>query len=99
MVSHERRDVGADEVTQRQESASETTSIHMPPIHADTTIAPALSAEEASPDGPLYATIKAHHEWTGSLLAAEVLRYWPHYARFRFDKVVSVVPRADVGDD
>ena len=58
-----------------------------------------LSAEEASPDGPLYATLKAHHEWTGSLLAAEVLRYWPHYARFRFDKVISVVPRADVSDD
>jgi pSer/pThr/pTyr-binding forkhead associated (FHA) protein len=48
MVSHERRDVGADEVTQRQESAAETTSIQMPPIHADTTIAPALSAEEAN---------------------------------------------------
>jgi pSer/pThr/pTyr-binding forkhead associated (FHA) protein len=48
MVSDERRNLGADEVTQRQESASETTSIQMPPIQAETGRAPQLSAEEAS---------------------------------------------------
>lgn len=48
MVSDERRNLGADEVTQRQESASETTSIQMPPIHGETTMTPQLSQEEAS---------------------------------------------------
>jgi pSer/pThr/pTyr-binding forkhead associated (FHA) protein len=48
MVSDERRNLGADEVTQRQESASETTSIQMPPIQSETGRAPQLSAEEAS---------------------------------------------------
>jgi len=58
-----------------------------------------LSAEEVSPDGPLRALVAAHHARTGSSLAAEVLRYWPYYARYRFDRVVSIVPRADVSDD
>ena len=58
-----------------------------------------LSAEEATAGGPLYALVAAHHRWTGSPLAAEVLRYWPFYARYRFDKVVSIVPRATVADD
>ncbi len=39
------------------------------------------------------------HARTGSPLAAEALRYWPYYARYRFDKVVSIVPRADMSDD
>ncbi len=56
-----------------------------------------LSAEEASVGGPLHRLIEAHHRWTGSPLAAEALRYWPYYARYRFDRVVSIVPRADVG--
>lgn len=47
MVSDERRESSAEEVTQRQESASETTSIQMPPIQAGSTMAPALSADEA----------------------------------------------------
>lgn len=47
MVSDERRESSAGEVTQRQESASETTSIQMPPIPAGSTMAPALSADEA----------------------------------------------------
>jgi hypothetical protein len=37
--------------------------------------------------------VAAHHRWTGSPLAAAVLRYWPFYARYRFDKAVSIVPR------
>ncbi|HKC72951.1 MAG TPA: glutamate synthase-related protein, partial [Chloroflexota bacterium] len=45
-----------------------------------------LTADEASAGGPLYALVAAHHRWTGSPLAAEVLRYWPFYARYRFDK-------------
>ena len=47
----------------------------------------------------LHRLIAAHQQWTGSPVAAEVLRYWSFYARYRFDKVVSVLPRADVGDD
>lgn len=47
MVSDERRNLGAEEVTQRQESASETTSIQLPPI-SKATMAPPLSPEEAS---------------------------------------------------
>jgi len=39
------------------------------------------------------------HARTGSPLAAEAPRYWSYYARYRFDKVVSIVPRADVSDD
>jgi len=58
-----------------------------------------LSAEERGEHGSLYKLIAAHHARTGSPLAAEALRYWPYYARYRFDKVVSIVPRADVSDD
>ncbi len=58
-----------------------------------------LSADEASATGPLRAIIEAHHRWTGSPLAAEVLRYWPFYARYRFDKVVSIVPRAILAEE
>ena len=58
-----------------------------------------LTAEEASATGPLHALIAAHHRWTGSPLAAEVLRYWPFYARYRFDKVVSIVPRAILAEE
>ena len=58
-----------------------------------------LNVEEASQDGPLHRLIAAHHRWTGSPLAAEALRYWPYYARYRFDKVVSIVPRADMSED
>ncbi|GAA2196598.1 FHA domain-containing protein [Sinomonas flava] len=47
MVSDERRDIGADEATQRQEAANETTSIQLPPISGEPTMAPALSSEEA----------------------------------------------------
>ncbi|GAB3275548.1 hypothetical protein GCM10027449_14430 [Sinomonas notoginsengisoli] len=47
MRSDERRKPGAEEITQRQESASETTSIQMPPIDAGTAMAPPLSREEA----------------------------------------------------
>ena len=43
MVSDERRDIGADEATQRQEAANETTSIQLPPISGEPTMAPALS--------------------------------------------------------
>ena len=46
MVSDQRRDLGAEEVTKRQESASETTSIHLPPVGAETPMPPALSPEE-----------------------------------------------------
>jgi hypothetical protein len=58
-----------------------------------------LGTDEASVGGPLYALVAAHYRWTGSPFAAEVLRYWPFYARYRFDKVVSIVPRATVADD
>jgi len=58
-----------------------------------------LSPEEQAEDGPLHALLAAHHRWTGSPLAAEALRYWPFYARYRFDRVVSVVPRATVADE
>ncbi len=58
-----------------------------------------LSPEEQAEDGPLHALLAAHHRWTGSPLAAEALRYWPFYARYRFDRVVSVVPRAAVADE
>ncbi len=58
-----------------------------------------LSREEAQEGGPLHTLIAQHHRWTNSPLAAEVLRYWPFYARYRFDKVVSIVPRADVQDE
>ncbi|GAB4098693.1 FHA domain-containing protein [Sinomonas halotolerans] len=47
MGSEERRGFGAEEVTQRQASASETTSVHLPPIVADSSMPPALSPEEA----------------------------------------------------
>jgi glutamate synthase domain-containing protein 3 len=57
-----------------------------------------LTPEEAAVDGPLHRLVAAHHRWTGSPVAAEVLRYWAFYARFRFDKVVSVVPRATIAD-
>ena len=46
MVSDQRRELGAEEVTQRQQSASETTSIHLPPVAAETQMPPALSPEE-----------------------------------------------------
>ena len=58
-----------------------------------------LSPEEQAEGGPLHALLAAHHRWTGSPLAAEALRYWPFYARYRFDRVVSVVPRAAVADE
>jgi len=58
-----------------------------------------LSPEELVEGGPLHALLAAHHRWTGSPLAAEALRYWPFYARYRFDRVVSVVPRAAVADE
>ncbi|GAC1397836.1 MAG: hypothetical protein NVSMB65_16600 [Chloroflexota bacterium] len=58
-----------------------------------------LTPAEAAVNGPLHRLVAAHHQWTGSPVAAEVLRYWSFYSRYRFDKVVSVVPRADVSDD
>jgi len=58
-----------------------------------------LNAEEISQEGPLHQLLAAHHARTGSPLAAEALRYWSYYARYRFDKVVSIVPHADVSDD
>ena len=58
-----------------------------------------LRPEEHDTSGPLYQLISAHYRWTNSPLAADVLRYWPFYARYRFDKVVSIVPRATVSDD
>lgn len=58
-----------------------------------------LLPEEAQIGGPLHELVEAHHRWTGSPLAAEALRYWAFYARYRFDKVVSIVPRANVSDD
>nr|WP_245827896.1 FHA domain-containing protein [Sinomonas mesophila] len=45
-MSDQRRELGAEEVTQRQQSASETTSIHLPPVAAETPMPPALSHEE-----------------------------------------------------
>jgi len=58
-----------------------------------------LTDEEAREGGPLHRLLAEHRRWTGSPLAAEALRYWPFYARYRFDKVVSIVPRADIGED
>jgi len=55
-----------------------------------------LTDEEREEGGPLHRLITAHHRWTGSPLAAEVLRYWSFYARYRFDRVVSVVARVPV---
>ncbi|HEY4003309.1 MAG TPA: glutamate synthase large subunit [Candidatus Xenobia bacterium] len=55
-----------------------------------------LTEEERSVDGPIHVLIVEHARWTGSKLAESVLRYWEFYARFRFDKVVSIVERAVV---
>ncbi len=58
-----------------------------------------LTPAEASPTGPLHALIAAHYHWTGSPTAAEILRYWTFYGRYRFDKVVSIVPPANVSEE
>jgi glutamate synthase domain-containing protein 3 len=57
-----------------------------------------LTPEEAAIGGSLHRLVAAHHQWTGSPIAAEALRYWSFYARFRFDKVVSIVPRAVIAE-
>ncbi|MGH2411976.1 MAG: glutamate synthase subunit alpha, partial [Chloroflexota bacterium] len=53
-----------------------------------------LSEAERDPKGRLRELIAAHHRWTGSPLAETMLRYWDFYARYRLDKVVSIVERA-----
>jgi glutamate synthase domain-containing protein 3 len=58
-----------------------------------------LSDEETDPDGPLHELIAEHAKWTRSPLAETMLRYWEFYARYRLDKVVSVVARAHIADE
>ena len=58
-----------------------------------------LSEEEMQPDGPLHELIAEHHQWTGSPLAETILRYWEFYARYRLDKVVSIVERAQIVEE
>jgi glutamate synthase domain-containing protein 2/glutamate synthase domain-containing protein 1/glutamate synthase domain-containing protein 3 len=55
-----------------------------------------LSDEERARDGFLHELIAEHYRWTGSPLAESILRYWEFYARYRLDKVVSIVQRAVV---
>jgi glutamate synthase domain-containing protein 3 len=58
-----------------------------------------LNEEEMSPDGPIHELIAEHHRWTGSPLAETILRYWEFYARYRLDKVVSIVERAKIAEE
>jgi glutamate synthase domain-containing protein 2/glutamate synthase domain-containing protein 1/glutamate synthase domain-containing protein 3 len=58
-----------------------------------------LSEEERDPRGFLHELIAEHHRWTGSRLAETILRYWDFYARYRLDKVVSIVERAKVAEE
>jgi hypothetical protein len=50
-------------------------------------------------DGPLQELIAEHRKWTGSPLAATILRYWKFYMRYRLDKVVSIVQRAHIAEE
>jgi len=58
-----------------------------------------LSETEMSPSGLLHELIAEHHKWTGSPLAETILRYWEFYARYRLDKVVSIVQRAQIVEE
>jgi glutamate synthase domain-containing protein 3 len=58
-----------------------------------------LTDEEMDPEGPLHELIAEHAHWTKSPLAETMLRYWEFYAKYRLDKVVSVVARAQIADD
>lgn len=58
-----------------------------------------LTEEERSVNGPIHALIAEHYKWTGSKLAETILKYWEFYARFRLDKVISIVERAVVPED
>ncbi|MHB2016617.1 MAG: glutamate synthase-related protein [Candidatus Xenobia bacterium] len=58
-----------------------------------------LTEEELDSKGPLHRLIEEHLKWTGSTIAATILRYWEFYARFRIDRVVSIVERAVVAED
>ncbi|HEY8284838.1 MAG TPA: glutamate synthase-related protein [Chloroflexota bacterium] len=58
-----------------------------------------LSEAERDPKGQLHELIAAHHRWTGSPLAETMLRYWDFYARYRLDKVVSIVERAQLAEE
>ena len=58
-----------------------------------------LSDDEMAVNGPLHALIAEHHKWTGSPLAENLLRYWEFYMRYRLDKVVSIVQRAQIVEE
>jgi hypothetical protein len=58
-----------------------------------------LKEAERKEGGDVHALIAEHFKWTGSRMAETVLRYWEFYARFRLDKVVSIVERAEVPED
>ena len=58
-----------------------------------------LSDQEMDPKGLLHELIAEHAHWTGSPLAETILRYWEFYARYRLDKVVSIVPRARIEEE
>ena len=58
-----------------------------------------LSEAEMDAEGLLHELIAEHARWTGSTLAERILRYWEFYARYRLDKVVSIVPRAKIEEE